>query len=195
MSAGPGTGRTVVLASASPRRAELLGRIGVPHEVVPADVDESVHEDEDAFDYVRRVAHDKARAVSGVRPGRVVLGADTAVVLDGRPLGKPADADDAARMLRSLSGRVHTVVTAVTVVDPRGAATSVTSSAEVTVAELSEAEISAYVATGEPLDKAGAYAIQGVGAVLVERLDGDPTTVIGLPLRPTRDLLRAAGAQ
>jgi septum formation protein len=124
----------------------------------------------------------------------VVLGADTAVVLDGRPLGKPADAVDAAHMLRSLSGRAHVVVTAVVVVGSDGEVRSTASSATVTMAELSDEEISAYVDTGEPLDKAGAYAIQGIGAVLVERLDGDPTTVIGLPLRPTRDLLRAAGA-
>lgn len=182
----------VVLASGSPRRAELLGRLGIDFEVLVTDVDEARRPGEPAADYVARVAADKARAGSRARPGAVVVAADTAVVLDGEPLGKPADGTEAARMLRSLSGRTHTVLTAVVVAAPDGSTRTATVAAEVGFAALGDREIDDYVATGEPLDKAGAYGLQGIGAVLVREVRGDPTTVIGLPLRTTRDLLRDA---
>jgi septum formation protein len=186
----------VVLASGSPRRRELLERVGRSVEVVPADVDESHRPGEDAAAYVRRLARDKALAVAAVRPGRVVLGADTAVVVDGVPLGKPSEASDPAAatvaMLGSLSGRTHEVLTAVCVVGADGSVTELLERAAVTVAPLADDEVAAYVATGEPLDKAGGYALQGAGAALVTRVEGDPTTVIGLPLRPTLGLLAGA---
>lgn len=183
----------LVLASASPRRSELLARVGLLPEVVPADLDESRIDGETPAEHVARLARAKASAVAALRPGRVVVGADTEVVLDGEVLGKPADADAAVRILRRLSGRTHEVVTAVCVVDPSGVASTAVESAAVTFAELGSGEVDAYVASGEPLDKAGAYGVQGIGAALVARLEGDPTTVVGLPLRATLELLRTAG--
>jgi septum formation protein len=183
----------LVLASASPRRAELLERVGLAPRIEPADVDESVLPGEEPRDYVVRVATDKAVAVAGRNPGAVVLGADTAVVADGVALGKPRDAAHAVELLSSLSGRSHQVLTAVVVVDADGIVHTDVASAAVTMATSSAEELAWYVGTGEPLDKAGAYAVQGIGAALVERVEGDPTTVIGLPLRATLDLLRASG--
>jgi septum formation protein len=184
---------TLVLASASPRRAELLDRVGLAHRAVPADVDESVLPGERAEDYVVRVATDKAAAVAATTPDCVVLAADTAVVLDGEPLGKPADRDHALEMLGRLAGRSHRVLSAVVVVDPDGVVHTTLAGATVTMAPLGADELTWYVDSGEPMDKAGAYAVQGLGAALVDRVEGDPTTVIGLPLRATLDLLRAAG--
>lgn len=160
---------------------------------MPADVDESVQPGERAEDYVQRVAFDKAVVVAeGRTGGSIVLAADTSVVLDGEPLGKPLDATHARSMLSHLSGRTHEVLTAVTVVGPDAIA-STCERARVRIAELSAAELDWYVASGEPLDKAGSYAVQGLGAAFVEHLDGDPTAVIGLPLRATLRLLRGAG--
>ena len=189
MSAGP----LLVLASASPRRAELLRRIGLDPTIVAADVDESVLPGESPHDYVVRVAADKAHAVAQAHPTQVILAADTSVVLDGESLGKPADVDDALVMLARLSGRSHRVLTAVVVVAPDGIEHSAVAAATVTMATTSDAERAWYVDTGEPMDKAGAYAVQGVGAAFVERVEGDPTTVIGLPLRTTVELLTVAG--
>lgn len=183
---------SLVLASASPRRSELLARVGVEFEVVPADIDEAVHPGETAEVYVRRVAHDKAIAVAAEHPDAIVLAADTAVVLDGEPLGKPLDATDARSMLERLVGRAHEVLTAVVVVRD-GNVTSTLERAEVTMAAARPQALDWYVATGEPLDKAGSYAVQGIGAFLVGRIDGDPTTVIGLPLGATLELLRHTG--
>lgn len=183
---------TLVLASASPRRAELLRRVGYTFGVRAADVDESVRAGEDPAAYVTRLAATKADAVW--TPGTVVVGADTCVVApDGGILGKPHDAADAARMLRSLSNQTHSVLTAVQVLGPERTARDVLATAMVTFAPLTEEEVTAYVAGGEPMGKAGAYAIQGQGAALVRSIDGDPTTVIGLPLRATIDALRAVG--
>ncbi len=183
----------LVLASASPRRAELLRRIGLDPTIIAADVDESVLPGESPHDYVVRVAADKAHAVAQAHPSQVILAADTAVVVDDEALGKPADIDDAAAMLARLSGRAHRVLTAVVVVDPEGIEHSAVAAATVTMADTSAAERAWYVGTGEPMDKAGAYAVQGIGAAFVEQVDGDPTTVIGLPLRTTVELLRVAG--
>jgi septum formation protein len=192
----------LVLASQSPRRREMLEQLGVPHEVRPAHADEAVLPGEPAHDYVLRVAREKARLSSGAEAregavaGAVVLAADTAVVLRGEVLGKPADAEDARRMLRALSGTVHEVLTGVCV---RRSAPGLqieldaVVSTEVTFAPLSPAAIDWYVGTGEPLDKAGAYAIQGAGSAFVVRVDGSVSNVIGLPLAETADLLRRAG--
>ena len=178
----------LVLASASPRRRALLEQVGIPCTVERAGVDEG---DDPAAN-----ARAKARAVAASRAGddAVVLGADTIVVLDGDVLGKPADAADAAAMLRRLSGRTHTVVTAYALVHCGTGDECVRSvEAAVTFRALDDDEIAAYVATGEPLDKAGAYGIQGRGALLVERIDGDYFTVVGLPLSDLAVSLRRVG--
>jgi septum formation protein len=182
----------LVLASQSPRRRELLAGLGFALDVRPANTDERQRPGEAPADYVLRVARDKARAV----PGDVVLGADTAVVVHGTVLGKPADRDDARRMLRALSGEVHDVLTGVCVRRNAGALgveldTVVTT--EVRFARLTAAQIDWYVGTGEPLDKAGAYAIQGTGGVFVAAIEGSVTNVVGLPLGETLELLRRAG--
>ncbi|ABS25573.1 nucleoside triphosphate pyrophosphatase [Anaeromyxobacter sp. Fw109-5] len=183
----------LVLASQSPRRRELLDQLGVAHEVRPANTDESVHPGEPARAYVLRVAREKARAVEG----ELVLAADTAVVLRGEVLGKPRDAEDARRMLAALSGTAHEVLTGVCVRRRPGRGSAVELDAVVSTAvrfaPLGPAEISWYVATGEPLDKAGAYAIQGVGGAFVLGVEGSVSNVVGLPLAETAELLRRAG--
>jgi septum formation protein len=182
----------LVLASQSPRRRELLEQLGLALEVRPAHADETVLPGEAPRAYVLRVAREKARAVDGP----LVLGADTAVVLHGEVLGKPAGAEDARRMLRALSGTVHEVLTAVCVrrAGPAlGIELDAVVSTRVRFAALSPAEIDWYVATGEPLDKAGAYAIQGAGGAFVLGVDGSVSNVVGLPLAETADLLRRAG--
>jgi MAF protein len=179
------------LASKSPRRAELLDRIGQPYRLLDVDVPEVRAPGEAAADYVRRVARDKARAgwalVAG-EPGARVLGADTEVVLDDEVFGKPADAADAAAMLRRLSGRTHTVLSAVTVIDAAGERQAL-STTEVRFAALSDEAIAAYLATGEAMGKAGAYGIQGRAEVFVEHLSGSYSGVMGLPLHETARLL------
>ncbi len=187
----------LVLASASPRRQELLRAIGIGFTVVPADVDEDERQLESPIDYVARVAHDKAMAVVaklgfGATGDVAVLAADTTVDVDGRILAKPADDDDARRMLRLLSGRTHAVHTAV--VGWRiHAVEAVTVTTDVTFVELDDATIDWYVATGEHRDKAGAYGIQGAAGALVLRIDGSPSNVVGLPLAETVAVLRACG--
>lgn len=182
----------LVLASQSPRRRELLEQLGLALDVRPAHTDESVRPGEAPRDYVLRVAREKARAVAG----DVVLAADTSVVLEGEVLGKPADAADAARMLRALSGTRHEVMTAVSVrrtSGPLGVELDAVVTSEVTFAALGPAQIAWYVATGEPLDKAGAYAIQGAGGAFVLAISGSVSNVVGLPLAETAELLRRAG--
>lgn len=190
---GPDRLPSLVLASASPRRAELLQRLGAVLTVRPADLDETASAGESPHQLVLRLAAAKAAAVAdAARDDEIVLAADTEVVLDGRSLGKPRDRADAVAMLTSLSGRTHEVVTGVTV--RRGAAHHhhlVTTA--VTVRHLTAAEVAWYVATDEPLGKAGGYALQGSGAVLIERIAGSETNVIGLPLAETVALLRVLG--
>ncbi|MGH8076387.1 MAG: Maf family protein [Lysobacter sp.] len=180
------------LASKSPRRRELLGRLGLPFGVLDLDIPEHRQPGEPAEDYVRRVAREKAGAgfltVVG-NPSAVVLGSDTEVVLDDEVFGKPRNDADAAAMLRKLSGRTHRVISAVSLVSPAREVQGVSVS-EVTFANLSDAEITAYVASGEPAGKAGAYAIQGGAEVFVTRLSGSYSGVMGLPLYETACLLR-----
>ena len=186
-------GNALVLASASPRRAELLIAAGIAFEVRPADVDEGIHPGEDARTYACRVATDKARVVHATAEGRPVLAADTVVVVDGRILGKPADGEDAKRMLRLLSGRAHEVVTAVVLVSAAG---SFLTGTEVTTVEftlLSRSEIEWYVETGEPSDKAGAYAIQGLASRFVTRIEGSYSNVVGLPVALVYAMCSRAG--
>jgi septum formation protein len=185
----------VVLASASPRRSELLRQIGVPHLVRPVDVDESIRSGEEPVDYVRRIGCDKATsrpAVAAEGADLPVLGSDTAVVLDGEVFGKPRDREDAARMLERLSGRTHEVHTAVALAY-RGRLESRLSTSEVTFRALRSQEIDDYCASGEPADKAGAYAIQGFAAVFITRISGSYSGIMGLPLYETAELLRLAG--
>ncbi len=179
----------LVLASASPRRRVLLEQLGIPLRVDPAHIDESVREREPAERYVLRLARGKAEAVHARHPHATVLAADTSVVLQGVVLGKPATADEALAMLRTLSGRTHHVLTAVAVA---GAGERLVTAA-VTFAGATEAALRWYVSTGEPMDKAGAYAVQGIGGFLVERIEGSHSAVVGLPLVETLALLREAG--
>jgi len=184
-----------VLASASPRRAELLRAAGIPFEVAVADVDESQHPGEDAEAYVRRVAAAKAARVAASHPGRPVLGADTTVVVDGQVLGKPYDAADAARMLGQLSGRSHLVLTGVCLIGPAGETRIDAAVTTVEFRALQAAEIGEYVDSGEPMDKAGGYAIQGGAAGFVTRLDGEYSNVVGLPVALIQGMCRASGIQ
>lgn len=184
---------TFVLASASPRRRDLLASLGLTFDVAPADVDETPTADESPVFYVERVAADKARAVASAMPGIVVLAADTTVDLDGRILAKPLDEDDARAMLTALSGRTHQVHTAVVGIDARGGRHAVTVTTDVTFAPLAGATIDWYLALGEHADKAGAYGMQGAAGAFVSRIDGSGSNVIGLPLVETIDVLRACG--
>lgn len=182
----------LILASASPRRAELLDQIGVRHRRQTADVDETPLSDETPEEYVLRLALAKARAVLRLNPEALVLGADTCVVRDGKILGKPADASEAERMLLWLAGRSHQVLTGIALVGSKGEQQALSAS-EVRFRAFDRDEALAYVATGEPLDKAGAYGIQGRGALLIECLNGSYSGVMGLPLYETGALLAAAG--
>ncbi|MGA7832910.1 MAG: Maf family protein [Terracidiphilus sp.] len=197
----------LILASASPRRRELLAQAGYTFTVESADVDESLRVREEPVAYVLRLAVEKAQAVFARHPTHrgetamggapdvlVVLGADTSVVLDDEVLGKPADAADAARMLRRLSGRTHQVLTGVAAVTRVGTVSGVETT-EVTFSEIPEAELAAYCATDEPLDKAGAYGIQGYAARWIPRIDGDYFNVMGLPIARTAKLIEDALAE
>ena len=176
-----------ILASASPRRAELLAEAGIAFDRCPADIDESMLLGESPDEYVRRLAETKARAAW--RPGTRSLGADTVVVLDGEVLGKPRDERDAKRMLQRLSGQCHSVLTGVAVFDGT-AAESTCEETRVWFRTLSDREIGDYVASGEPLDKAGAYGIQGGAGRFVEQIDGSYENVVGLPVEIAVAMLR-----
>ena len=185
----------LILASGSPRRRELLGRLSIPFIVLPSDIDESVPPDMAPEEVARSLARQKAATVAAAWPGRVIVGADTVVI--PRPgettiLGKPADDDDAARMLRTLRGRWHRVATGIAVIHDDREWHDVIG-ADVRMAEYSDAEIAAYVASGEPRDKAGAYAVQGLGGRLVAEVSGSELTVVGLPLHRLAALLVEAG--
>lgn len=182
----------VILASQSPRRRELLTLVGIRHLVRPADIDESLLPGEAPVPHAERLAREKAHRLAERHPDAVVIAADTIVVLEGAILGKPTDAVDACATLARLSGRTHTVFTAIAVA--RGGRTeSAVEAVEVTFRTLDSAEIAAYVATGEPMDKAGAYGIQGFGATIVERIEGDYFSVMGLGLCRLVELLDRLG--
>ena len=182
----------IVLASQSPRRRELLTQVGIAHEVQPADIDESLWEGESPEGHSMRLAREKATTIAEHEPGAAVIGSDTIVVVDDEILGKPRDAAGAKAMLARLSGRTHVVFTAVAVARGDRVVESVVR-VGVTFRELAPWEIDAYVATGEPMDKAGAYGIQGYGATIVDRIDGDYFAVMGLPLRTVVQLLAEVG--
>ncbi|HJQ69348.1 MAG TPA: Maf family protein [Blastocatellia bacterium] len=184
----------IILASSSPRRADLLKTIGVSFELVPSNINERPHQDEAPADYIIRLARAKVIDAARKRDSGLVIGADTIVVLDGRILGKPRDEDDAARMLKLLSGRWHAVMTGVALYD---AATrrevADYDKTLVRFAQLSEKEIDWYIRTGEPMDKAGSYAIQERGAMFVEEIAGNYHNVVGLPLTLLYRLSRRMG--
>jgi septum formation protein len=182
----------VILASQSPRRRELLAQIGIVHEVRPADIDETVWPDEAPVPHSERLAREKAHALALLHPDAVVIGSDTIVVIDGAILGKPANAADAVDMLLRLSGREHMVYTSVAVAH-EGQTLSGVEAVQVTFRPLDRALAEAYVATGEPMDKAGGYGIQGFGATLVEKISGDYFAVMGLPLGRLVGLIRELG--
>ena len=192
----------LVLASASPRRQELLRAAGIPFTVQSADIDETPLPNEDPVLYVERLAREKALTVWRTRPNDLVLGADTTVVVDGTMLAKPTDAEDAARMLHLLSGRSHQVITGVCLAGPptnnnqqnrrteNGELTTASETTLVTFAKLSDTDIRGYVTTSEPMDKAGAYAIQGIASRWIPRIEGDYSNVVGLPVALVYQMLR-----
>jgi septum formation protein len=182
----------LVLASGSPRRRELLSSLGLRFTVRAVDLDETPGDGEPPEELVLRLAREKAAAQA--HPGELVLAADTIVVIDGQILGKPRDPQDAIRMLTTIAGREHTVLTGVALEDPgRNRRTSALERSRVRMATLSPEEIAWYVTTGEPLDKAGSYAVQGIGALFVEEVHGNYTNVVGLPLPLTYRLFREMG--
>ena len=194
MSAAGGAAPRVILASQSPRRRELLTLVGLAHEVMPADINEDVRAGEDPAAYTERLAREKAAVIAARHPEAIVIAADTTVVVDGEILGKPTDVADARAMIRRLAGRSHTVLTAIAVARG-GNEVSAVESVGVTFRALTDDEIARYVATGEPMDKAGAYGIQGWGATIVERVDGDYFSVMGLGLRRLVALFAELGVE
>jgi septum formation protein len=187
------TDETLVLASTSPRRKELLESLGLQFEVIAPEVDELRRPDEEPSEYVERIA--RAKAVAVVSPGQIVIGADTTVVIDGKVLGKPIHPDEAAATLRRLSGETHEVLTGVAVARFQSSL-EVVSAVESTLVKflpMTEEEIADYVTTGEPMDRAGAYALTGVAAIYVEAVHGSPSGVVGLPLHTTARLFRGLG--
>jgi septum formation protein len=185
--------QVLILASSSPRRQQLLRDAGIEIEVRPAHVTEERTTGEDPVQYACRLAREKALAVARKSPGRYVLGADTIVVVDDEVLEKPRNAEDAARMLRLLSGRAHHVTTAVSLLDPSGRSDTRFSTARVHFRKLEEPEIQRYIESGEPMDKAGAYAIQGGAAAWIQRVEGEYANVVGLPLSLVKEMLREEG--
>ena len=182
----------LILASASPRRRELLAHLGLPFTIEAADVDETPRPDEDPTTYTRRLAQEKAEAIAQRYPDSNILAADTTVVLDALILGKPRDPEDARRMLQLLQGRTHQVITGVALYSN----SQITVEAEQTAVSFNQMNletIEAYIATGEPLDKAGAYGIQGIAAQFIPRIEGDYSNVVGLPLARVRQLLLRNG--
>jgi septum formation protein len=186
--------RALILASASPRRSELLRNAGIPFEVDPADIHEAPSAGEKPIPYAQRLAHDKAKTVLARHLDSIVMGADTIVVVDEHLLEKPANADDAARMLRLLSGRTHQVITGVSLLTSNFERTEAELT-QVSFTTMSEQEIAEYVATREPMDKAGAYGIQGMASRWVERIDGDYFNVVGLPVARVYRMLKEAGLE
>lgn len=183
----------IILASASPRRAEILRTAGWPFDILPVNIDESRREGEDAVNYVQRLAREKAEAAKQRVPDQIVVAADTTVVMDEHILEKPVDAQDAQRMLHLLNNRWHQVLTGVAIIDATSRHTVAHEQTEVKFAAMSDEQIDWYVATGEPMDKAGAYAIQGLGSRFIEGIKGDYFNVVGLPIRLLFELFKVAG--
>jgi septum formation protein len=183
----------IILASSSPRRRELLANAGILFRVQTGYVPEVHKPGESPVAFASRLAREKAEAVARKEPGNYVLGADTIVIIDGEILSKPNDAADATRMLRQLSGRDHDVTTAICVVDPHGKPHVAAETTRVFFQDLSDQEIGDYIASGEPMDKAGAYGIQGLASKWIHRVEGDYFTVMGLPVARVWETLKQAG--
>ena len=184
----------IILASASPRRAEILRTVGWPFETLPVNIDESRRENEEAANYVQRLAREKAKAAVQKTRDRMIVAADTTVVIDDHTLEKPLDENDARRMLRLLNNRWHQVLTGLAIIDAQSRTTIAYEQTEVKFAAMSDEQIDWYVASGEPRDKAGAYAIQGLGARFIEGIRGDYFNVVGLPVRLLYELVLQATA-
>jgi len=185
--------KKLILASRSPRRSDLLGSLGVPFEVSPSHVEEHTDPERSPEENALSIARDKARWVAGKFPDHYILGADTMVVLGREIIGQPVDKEDAFRILSRLAGKTHRVVTGVVLIEPNGTDHEVAVSSNVAIKSASGEEIRSYIATGEPMDKAGAYAIQGEGSFLVESWEGSYSNIVGLPLEALTDLLNKAG--
>lgn len=184
----------LILASSSPRRRDFLNKMGVAFTIIKPDVDESVLVGEEPYEYVTRMAHEKAEVVSELYPEQVVLAADTVVVVQGEILGKPTDREDAKRILRLLSGRTHEVLTAVSVMCEKAQKIrELMVSTRVTFSPLDEELIDTYVSSGECDDKSGAYAVQGVGSMFIEKVEGSVSSVVGLPICQVRQILSEFG--
>ncbi len=183
----------IILASASPRRAEILRTVGWPFVALPVDIDESRREGEVAAAYVQRLAREKAEAAALQMPGQTIVAADTTVMIDEHILEKPLDVEDAKRMLRLLNNRWHQVLTGVTIIDADSRITVAHEQTEVKFAAMSDEQIDWYVSTGEPMDKAGGYAIQGLGSRFIEGIKGDYFNVVGLPVRLLFELVQTSG--
>lgn len=184
----------LILASTSPRRKQLLASMGIPFDIHPSNVPEEHQQGELPMDYVARLSREKAEAIAKHHPGKWVIGADTTVVLEDQLLEKPMDRSDAIRILRTLAGRTHMVYTGVTLQNKeRGYSETRVGESEVRMLPLSENDIAWYVDTGEPMDKAGAYAVHGIGAMFIESVHGSYTNVVGLPLALLFQMLRRAG--
>ena len=184
----------IILASASPRRAEILRTVGWPFETLPVNIDESRRDNEDAAGYVQRLAREKAEAAAPKARNQLIVAADTTVVIDDHILEKPLDENDARRMLRLLNNRWHQVLTGIAIIDAQSRTTIAYEQTEVKFAAMSDEQIDWYVASGEPMGKAGAYAIQGLGARFIEGIRGDYFNVVGLPVRLLYELVLQAAA-
>jgi len=184
--------QSLILASSSPRRRDLLERLSIPIEIHPADVDETPFKKEHAKAMVLRLAKDKAAKVADGHPGRWVLASDTTVALNGKPIGKPTNVADAKRTLKKLQGRKHQVYTAICLQNGKKRY-ALADTTDVILRKMTAEEIAWYVNTGEPMDKAGSYAIQGIGGLFVKGIKGSHSNVMGLPVEKTVDLLRRAG--
>lgn len=189
----PVTSKKLILASRSPRRSELLRSLGLEFEVSPSRVEETTDPTLSPEDNARKIAGDKARWVAQRHPGCYVLGADTMVVLGKEIIGQPADEEDALRILLKLAGKQHRVITGIILITPQGEEFDTAVVSNVSIKSVSENEIRSYISTGEPMDKAGAYAIQGEGSFLVESHEGSWSNIVGLPLEALSDMLQRAG--
>ncbi len=191
--AGTPTKPGLILASQSPRRAQLLGMLGLQFDIIPADIDETYRKGELPGPHAERLSREKVEKVAADHLDALVIGSDTVVVAGGEVMGKPRDVEDAVAMLMKLQGRRHRVETAIAVRGPDGRIESAVESVVVTFRPFDEKAARAYIATGEPMDKAGAYGIQGYGATLVERIEGDFFAVMGLPITRMLTLFRSLG--
>ena len=189
----PSSSNKLILASRSPRRSELLRSLGLEFEVSPSKVDEITDPKRTPEQNATNIARDKARWVARQNPGSYVLGADTMVVLDQEIIGQPTDEEDACRILSKLAGKQHRVITGVALISPENKEYETAVISTVSIKNVSENDIRSYIATGEPLDKAGAYAIQGEGSFLVESWEGSYSNIVGLPLEALTDLFQQAG--